>query len=148
MLRWLPLLVPFLATGCTYFTGDSHVLVTSTPQGAEIYVDDQPTGETTPALLDLDGMFGDDHRITIRKPGFEEEKRDVFHYTTGYTSRWIDGAGELEIFANPLDWTIGDFLVPFAIKWRYVPHEIHVILYGQGQGPLHEEPAEPAPAQK
>lgn len=132
-LRALPLL---LLGACTYFAGDHRVLVTSTPAGAEILLDGAPTGRTTPAMLELDGMIGDDHLITVVKTGFDPESRRVFHYTHTQFSRWIDGANAPEVWNFPLWWTIGDFLLPFAVKWVYVPHELHVKLYREGEGPV------------
>jgi hypothetical protein len=137
MLRLLPALLLFCS--CTWFEGDSTVLVTSTPGGAEILVDGQLTGNTTPHLIQLGGMTGDDHEITVRKRGYEPESRTVYHYSTGYTSRWIDGATEPQIWAFPIFWTMGDFLAPFGIRWHYVPHELHVRLYPIGQAPQHKD---------
>lgn len=139
MLR-LACLLPFALGACTWFSGDSTVLVTSTPPGAEVLIDGQASGRTTPAKLDLGGMLGGDHELTIRKTGFEPEVRVVTHYTKGYTSRWIDGAAEPGVWTFPLWWTLGDFFVPFGVRWVYVPHELHVQLYKEGEGPLKTEP--------
>jgi hypothetical protein len=134
--RTLLLLPLLLAGACTYFSGDDRVLVTSTPAGAEILVDGEPTGRTTPSLVELGGMTGGDHSITVVKPGFDPETRKVYHYTTTATSRWIDGATAPEVWNFPLWWTLGDFVLPFAVRWRYVPHELHVRLYREGEGPV------------
>jgi hypothetical protein len=137
-----------LLAGC-YFSGDTRVLVTSTPPGAEILVDGEATGATTPAHLDLGGYFGDDHAITIRMPGYEDETRQVVHHNIYYSSRWIDGT-DFRLWAFPLWWTLGDFFTPFAVRWIYVPHEVHVLLYPVGEAPVHGSPqpleeAEPGP---
>ncbi|MCC6669847.1 MAG: PEGA domain-containing protein [Planctomycetes bacterium] len=141
-----PLAAALLAflPACTFLDGDPSVLVTSTPPGAEILVDGQPTGKTTPALLELDGFFGDHHVITLRKRGFSDEERQVTHYRQLYGSRWIDGAAAIEVWSFPFFWTAGDVVTPFAIKWRYVPHEVHARLYREGQAPLREDPASQA----
>ncbi len=134
ILLWLPL------SACTYLSGDSRVLVTSQPAGAEILVDGASTGFWTPHFVDLGGFFGSDHLITIRKPGHEPESRQVYHYSSAYTSRWIDG-GDLDTFvSNPLFWTIGDTMTPFALRWQYVPHELYVTLYRDGEAPMRREP--------
>lgn len=125
-----------LGSACTHFQGDARVLVTSTPAGAYILVDDADSGQTTPSMVDLDGIVGSAHRITLRKRGFTPETREVFHYTTAYTSKWIDGAMTPGLWALPLWWTLGDWLFPFAVRWRYVPHELHVRLYREGEGPV------------
>ena len=144
MLRSIGLFLVALLPGCTYFTGDPHVVVTSTPAGAQILLDGSPTGKTTPSRLELGGIMGSDHKITLRKEGYDDEVRHVYHYTTGYTSRWIDGANDITLWPFPIDWTMGDFVLPFGVKWRYVPHEIHAVLYAEGEGPVHasELPAE------
>lgn len=141
---------------CTWFHGDSHVFVYSDPAGATILVDGEDSGETTPARLDLGGMLGTDHRITLRKAGYREASDTVYHYTTGYTSKWIDGADTLVVFRFPVFWTAGDFIFPFGVRWQYVPHELMVKLYredepapdgvpdGSPDGPA-DDPAEQEP---
>ncbi len=42
------------------------------------------------------------------------------------------------LWTLPLWWTIGDVIMPFAVRWRYVPHELHVKLYKPGEGPVTE----------
>jgi hypothetical protein len=133
---WLAAMFAWLGSACTYFEGDSRVLVTSTPPGAYILVDGNDSGLTTPSMVDLGGILGSDHRITVRKRGFQDESRDVFHYTTAYTSKWIDGAMEPSLISLPLWWTLGDVIMPFGVRWRYVPHELHVRLYTEGEGPV------------
>lgn len=143
MVRTLLLLccaLPLVA--CTYASGDSRVLVTSTPAGAEILVDGTTTGNTTPSMIDLGAFFGGDHVITVQKDGYGPEDREVVHYTHWYTSRWIDGT-DFRVFAFPLWWTLGDFLTPFAVRWEYVPHELHVMLYPAGDGPVRDAADEP-----
>ena len=112
------------------------MLVTSAPAGAEILVDGEPTGFTTPHMLDLGGFFGGDHVLTLRKRGYVDENRTVYHYTTFYTSKWIDGASDIILWPVPLWWTTGDLLFPFAARWVYVPHELYVRLYTEGEAPV------------
>ncbi len=140
------LLLPLLA-GCTYLSGDPHVMVTSTPAGAEILLDGQPTGRTTPAKLELGGMLGGNHRISLRKRGYAPETREVLHYSTGYTSRWVDGVADVTLPAFPLFWTFGDMVTPFARRWQYVPHELHVRLYEEGTQPVSADDGGDAPPQ-
>lgn len=135
-MRILAALTLLLGASCTAFSGDDRVLVTSTPPGAEILLDGQPTGRTTPSMLELGGMMGGDHLITVVKPGFDPESRRVFHYTHTQTSQWLEGATAPEIWNFPFWWTTGDFLLPFAVKWTYVPHELHLKLYREGEGPV------------
>lgn len=134
------LLLIGLLPGCTYFAGDHHVVITSEPQGAEIILDGFPTGFTTPAKLNIGGIYTKDHVITLRKPGYEDEVRHVINYTDLYTSRWVDGATAIELWPGPLFWTTGDFFLPFAAKWRFVPHELYVVLYAEGQAPVTIDP--------
>ena len=142
----LPLLLPLLLLGtllntaCTYVRGDPSVLVTSTPAGGAILVDGADIGQTTPSLIELGGFAGSNHAITVRKRGFDDETRQVYHYTTGYTSAWIQGAMEPTLWTLPLWWTLGDWVMPFAVRWRYVPHELHVKLYKEGEGPRSAAP--------
>lgn len=149
--RIILLLSALLLPSCTYLSGDANVLVTSTPAGADILLNGEDTGRTTPTLLELGGIAGRSHAITVRKIGYEDEVRQVYHYTTGYTSRWIDGAVEPGVWNFPLWWTLGDFFTPFGVRWRYVPGELHVRLHRRGEAPvvqgIHDELAqEPLPA--
>jgi serine/threonine-protein kinase len=47
----------------------STIVVTSNPQGANIWVDGKDSGMTTPAQLTVDKGF---HKVTVRKTGFKE----------------------------------------------------------------------------
>jgi hypothetical protein len=59
-----------------------------------------------------------------------------------YSSKLVDGATPaVEIndvffwtFA-PLFWTFGDMFAPLAVRWAYVPGELHVKLYPVGEAP-------------
>jgi hypothetical protein len=145
-MSWSPIAatLAFLALSlpsCTYASGTSTVLVTSTPAGATILVDGQNTGVTTPALLDmgttlnLDGFFGRDKKVTIRKKGFEPESRMIYHHQDFYTAKWIEGSTNFWFLTAPLFWTFGDFFLPFGTRWAYSPHELHVRLYPEGEAP-------------
>ncbi|MBK8977547.1 MAG: PEGA domain-containing protein [Planctomycetes bacterium] len=136
-----PLLAPLLllAAGCTYASGDSLVFVTSTPAGASIAVDGEDTGFTTPRALDLGGLFGSDHDITLTLDGYEPETRRVVHRRTGATSRWGDG-NDVRVWPNPLHWTLGDWFTPFELHWAYVPGDLHVRLYRMGEAPVRATP--------
>ena len=136
--RYLPALLVILGS-CTYLGGDPHVIVTSTPGGAEILLDGGPTGLTTPAKLELGGIAGRNHIVSLHKEGYQPESREFYHYTTAYTSRWIDGAAE-NMPSFPIFWTFGDWFLPLGIDWRYVPHEVHVVLYPSGEAPVTENP--------
>ena len=133
-------LLPILF-GCVYPAGDARVFVSSDPLGAEIMVDGNPTGKTTPAELDLGGLFGSDHRIELRKAGFESEQRKVSHYSNFGTAYWDDGTGDFVTPPIPLWGTIGDILFPFEIRWTYVPHNLHVKLFPQGTFNTRNSPA-------
>lgn len=134
------LLLAWLGTSCTAFSGDPTVFVTSDPAGGEIFVDGAPTGFTTPSKIELGGMLGGDHDITIRMPGREPETRTVVHHRNYETSVWSDGADTAILgFTLPLWWTFGDWFLPFAVKWRYTPHEVHVRLYEAGEAPVHAD---------
>jgi hypothetical protein len=139
-------------SACTFFRGDDRVLVTSTPPGAAILVDGNDVGQTTPSMVELGGIAGSDHAITVRKRGFMDETRQVLHYTTAYTSNWWQGALDPGLWRLPLWWTLGDIVMPFGVRWRYVPHEVHVKLYREGEGPVTAAPGDatftaPAPAE-
>lgn len=124
--------------GCTYFQGDARVLVTSTPPGARILVDGEDSGRTTPSMVDLGGILGSDHELRIEKRGFDPETRRVYHFTRAYTARWIDGAVELTLWPFPFFWPLGDWVLPAGVRWIYVPHEVHVRLYPEGEAPVHD----------
>jgi hypothetical protein len=121
-----------LCGGCLYPAGDSRVFVTSEPPGADVYLDGEKTGKTTPAILDLGALFGSDHEIRVKKRGFEPEQRTVYHYTVWGTSRWRDGVTILEVPPLPIFWTFGDMVTPFEVRWTYVPHNLHVKLFEEG----------------
>lgn len=142
----LPLLLALLAPACTYVSGDERVLVTSTPAGAHILVDGQDTGQTTPSMVALGGIAGSDHQITLRKRGFGDEVRDVYHYTTAYTATWNKGAVDVGIWNLPLWWPLGDWVLPAGVRYVYVPHELHVQLYAEGKGPVSNADANAQPA--
>lgn len=135
MLRVPAFLLLATATACTYASGDSRVFVTSEPPGAVVLVDGADTRATTPAVVDLGGFLGGDHEITLQKAGYTTERRAVRHHRSWYTSRWNDGADAL-VWRSPFWWTLGDWFTPFAVRWRYVPHELHVVLYREGEGPM------------
>ncbi len=120
------------AQSCLWVEGDGRVFVTSNPQGAEVLLDGKPTGQTTPATLDLGGPFADNHVVTVRKPGFEPEDRIVSHYTKMDTSKWNDGAADYGVWSFPIFWTFGDFAFPFELRWTYVPHNLFVRLFREG----------------
>ncbi len=128
----------FCLPACTYVHGDSRVLVTSEPPGADIVVDGQDTGMTTPTMLDLDGFFGDDHQITVRLEGHQPETREVVHRRVWRMSRWIDGV-DLRVFPFPLNWTLGDFFTPFEVEYLYVPADLYVVLWKDGEAPVADE---------
>lgn len=123
-------LVPLAS--CIYPTGDSRVFVTSDPAGADIFVDGLDSGKTTPGVLDLGGLLGGSHRLSIRKRGFETEERTVSHYTRVITSRMRDGVSQYTLPPFPLLFTFGDLFFPFEIRWTYVPHNLHVKLFPEG----------------
>lgn len=116
------LCLPILASGgCTWWSSQEYVLVTSDPLGARILVDGIDTGRTTPARLQIGGNFGRDHVIELTLAGYRPERRTVYQYTEGYTSKWIDGAYETTMPPLPLFWTDGDLVFPFAIRGALVP---------------------------
>ncbi len=128
------LLLLLLLASCTYVSQNANVMVNSEPQGAEILVDGQPTGRSTPAMLTLEEVAT--HTITLRKQDFEDESRTIFHYAEGYTSRWDDGAVDSTILNLPIWWTLGDMLTPFAVRYLFVPHDLMVRLYPVGEAPV------------
>ena len=133
------LLLLLLFTSCTFVSENANVMVNSEPQGAEILLNGQPTGQTTPSMLNLEQQAAT-HAITLRKRGFEDETRTIYHYTEGYTSRWDDGAIDATLVNWPLWWTLGDMLTPFALRYLYVPHDLMVRLYPVGEAPVRAEP--------
>lgn len=124
--RVLPFLL--LCPACTMFESQDHVLVSSEPLGARITVDGQDTGKTTPSRLNLGGNLGHDHVIELTKAGYRPSRRWIYHYTEGYTSKWIDGVDDPVLPPLPLFWTVGDFVFPFAVRSALMPAEIHVRL--------------------
>ncbi len=137
MLRTAILVLCCLASACTSFKSDSNVFVSSTPAGAEIWLDDEPTGMTTPAMVEIGGFFAGDHDITLKLAGYEPETRRLRKHGTARTSRWGDGADEnLLGWTWPFWWTLGEWFVPFELSHRYTPHEVHAVLYEEGKAPF------------
>lgn len=114
--------------GCTSWSEQQNVLVTSDPLGARIVVDGLDTGYTTPRSLAIGGNFGADHVIRLEKTGFHPANRTVRQYTEGYTSKWIDGAYEVVMAPLPFFWSPGDMFFPFGVRGALVPGQLHVRL--------------------
>ena len=140
MRRILSFLLPVLLSSCVWFEGDSRVFVSSDPQGAQIWIDGELSEHTTPAQLDLGGIFGDTHRIQVGKKGYEAEVRIVTHYTQFDTTKINEWVGDANTIPFPTWATFDDLLFPWKVKWVYVPHNLHVKLFPEGT--FHPLPAE------
>ena len=125
-----------LLPACTYIQGSDRVLVTSAPAGARIAVNGLDTGWTTPHDFNLANFGSHDHLITVTKKGYEPESRQVYLHRQTRTSLWVEGAVEDLQFTWPVFWTFGDFFLPFEYRWEFVPRELFVQLYPQGQAPV------------
>lgn len=121
-------LLLLLASACTWWSSAEHVLITSDPLGAKIFVDGTDTGRSTPARLQIGGNFGGDHVVELRLKGYRPQRRTVYQYTEGYTSKWIDGAFETSLPPLPFFWTAGDLAFPFGVRGALVP-DLYVKLY-------------------
>lgn len=119
--------------GCTWFSQEKGVLITSTPAGAHVFVDGADMGVTTPIRLDIGGSFGADHVLTLKKRGYRDEQRLLTQFTEGYTSMWINGAATESEPTLPIFWTAGDLLLPFALRSVIVPGEVFVKLYREDE---------------
>lgn len=117
-----------LASACTWWSSEEHVLITSDPLGARVFVDGTDTGKTTPTRLAIGGNFGGNHVVELRLKGYRSQVRTVYQYTEGYTSKWIDGAYETALPPLPFFWTAGDFIFPFGVRGALVP-DLYVKLY-------------------
>ena len=122
--------LPFLLAcpACTSWSSQDHVLIASEPLGAHIAIDGQDTGKTTPSRLQLGGNVGHDHEVVLTMKGYRPARRRLYHYTEGYTSKWIDGVYDPVLPALPIFWTVGDFVFPFAVRSALLPAELHVRL--------------------
>lgn len=132
MRRILSFLLPALLASCVWFEGDSRIFVSSDPQGADIWVDGKLTEHTTPASLDLGGIFGDTHEIKVSKKGHEPEVRIVSHYTQLDTTKINEWVGDANTIPFPTWATFDDLLFPWKVTWVYVPHNLHVKLFPEG----------------
>lgn len=126
--RALACLLLVSTSACTWWSSPEHVMITSDPLGARIFVDGADTGRTTPARLAIGGNFGRDHAVELRLPGYRPERRTVYQYTEGYTSKWNDGAYDIVLPPLPLFWTDGDLIFPFGIRGGLVP-DLYVKLH-------------------
>lgn len=115
-------------SGCLFWAEQDAVLVSSDPLGARILVDGEDTGRTTPARLLIGGNFGTDHVIELQKRGYRPARRNLYQYTEGYTSKWIDGVYDVVMPPLPLFWTPGDLLWPLGIRGALLPAELCIQL--------------------
>jgi hypothetical protein len=117
----------------------TEIAFESTPEGATIFVDEEPTGQVTPATIRLSpGM----HAVSIAKPGFDEgtgsvrlEQGETQHFSVvlqpgdrdGHIKRVFGGAkdkGMIVLRTRPrgarikLDDTVVDALTPARIIVR------------------------------
>ncbi len=58
---------------CVQYQSAEGVSLSSTPPGAEIFIDGRPSGYVTPALIELDR--GDQHVVELWLEGFEVARR-------------------------------------------------------------------------
>jgi hypothetical protein len=128
-----------LLPACTYIEGSDRVLVTSAPAGGRIAVNGLDTGWTTPRDFNLANFGSHDHLITVTKKGYEPESRQVYMHRQTRMSQWTEGAVEDLQFTWPIFWTFGDFFFPFEYSWQFVPREVFMQLYPQGQAPVRAE---------
>ena len=128
MLRAVVLLL-LCCAGCTWFSQEQGVLITSTPAGAHVFIDGNDMGATTPVKLAVAGSFGTDHVLTLKKRGFRDEQRLLTQFTEGYSSMWVNGAATESEPTLPIFWTAGDLLIPFGVRSAIVPGEVYVKLY-------------------
>lgn len=71
-------LLLFFDFGVVLGMGDSDLAtlqIESNPRGAEIFLDGQPTGQTTPALLT--GLTVGRHLVEVRKASYKDESREI-----------------------------------------------------------------------
>lgn len=134
MRRLLPAWL-LLFTSCTWFSNQSNVLITSDPPGARVFIDGHDMGVTTPTSLAIGGNFGYDHELSLLKKGYRIEVRQLYQYTEGYTTKWRNGVGELQIPALPFFWTFGDTVFPFGLRSAIIPGELYVKLH-RNEDPL------------
>lgn len=128
-MRSLMLALVLPCAACTWFKDNQEVLITSEPPGAQIWLNGEDTGETTPKAMDVAANFGSDHLLELKKKGYRTEQRVLYQHTRGYTSRWIDGGSTPGLPPLPLFWTLGDVFFPFAVRGAVVPGELYVKLY-------------------
>jgi hypothetical protein len=128
---WLLLVLPC----CTWFKNADKVLITSDPPGARVFIDGRDMGVTTPTTLELGGVLGYDHELSLLKKGYRIEVRRLYQHTEGYTSKWRDGIADLTVPALPFWWTFGDMVFPFGVRAAIIPGEVYVKLY-RNEDPL------------
>lgn len=72
----LLLLLAFVLAGCFGApAGTGRISVTSEPEGAHIFLNDEDTGKTTPATLS--GIRSGTHTVTVQYEGYESETRSI-----------------------------------------------------------------------
>jgi formylglycine-generating enzyme required for sulfatase activity len=52
----------------------ADVTVTTAPEGAEIFIDDEPTGQTTPAIVEV---LAGEHEIRLKAPGHRSHRQRI-----------------------------------------------------------------------
>jgi formylglycine-generating enzyme required for sulfatase activity len=60
--------------GATLTPNWADVTVTSTPEGAEIFIDDEPTGLSTPAVVEV---LAGEHEIRLKAPGHRSHRQRI-----------------------------------------------------------------------
>ena len=89
--------------GCT-----TMVSIDSTPQGADVIINQQYVGKT-PVKKKLSDFAAKTYNVILRKTGYEEVRAIL----------------EKEIKAAPIIASIPLFLIPFPLLWVYGPEKDH-----------------------
>lgn len=136
---FLLLLLALLAgplAGCFSVRSDHDVLISSEPPGAQIFLDGENTGLTTPAMVSWGWWFGSDHDVVLKKAGYRDASRHLYHHHRQRTSMWIDGVAGVDVWAFPIFWTTSDFLIPIGVFRGYSADEVLVQLQPSDQPAL------------
>lgn len=99
------------------------IVLDSTPPGAEVFVDGESSGHSTPCAIQLS-----DSRRTLefRLDGYEPEVRELRVGDRRQVVLWKDAISNPGTWAFPWNLAVRDFLFPIKLDGGEMPHRIHV----------------------
>jgi hypothetical protein len=105
-------------------TGSPGLQISSSPPGAEVWIDGQDSGFATPCVLALER--GDAYRVELVLEGYETALRGVDPDARVLLVPWRDADLQSTHWRFPLWLALDDFLVPVRLDRSLSPSRVHV----------------------